>query len=146
MRPRPTPLALLADAHPTLVAERPTYPLRDLTEEERVAHSEREYVKFEQYPASAGDGGHLVGRFWTQDRLDTDVRTLTFDCPFHEDCDAGQVAIPTAPKNGPLGWGRSGNDLETITITPSIKRGPRGGCEWHGHVTLGRFDHCGDSR
>lgn len=46
------------------VGEKPKYPLRDLTEEEKERYAAYNYVKFEPYP----DG--VTGRFWTQDRLD----------------------------------------------------------------------------
>jgi hypothetical protein len=145
MTPRARPLDLLADANPTLRPIWPSYPLRDLTDEERTRYAGLGYVKFEAYPATT-DGGGTIGCFWTQARLDGDIHTLSFDCPFHEDCTAGRVEIPTALTEGPLGWGRSSTDLTLITITPSIRRGPRGGCEWHGLIQAGRFMHCGDSK
>lgn len=44
----------------------PKYPLRDLTEEEKVRYSGFNYVKFEQYPESESP---LVGCYWTAKRL-----------------------------------------------------------------------------
>lgn len=53
------------------VGIRPTYPLRDLTEEERVNNIG--YVKYEEYP----DGHDLTGRFWTQAQLDSGCGAVT---------------------------------------------------------------------
>lgn len=44
----------------------PVHPLRDLTEEELAENSRWGYVKYEAYP----EGNALLGRFWTQARLD----------------------------------------------------------------------------
>jgi hypothetical protein len=54
----------------------PKYPLRDLTDEEKVRHGAH-YVKYEQYPESEAP---LVGRHWTQadlDRVGRGCGTLT---------------------------------------------------------------------
>ena len=45
----------------------PEFPLRDLTEEEKVRFAQWNYVKFEAYPESRLP---ITGNFWTQDRLD----------------------------------------------------------------------------
>jgi hypothetical protein len=45
----------------------PSYPLRDLTPEERERHSDRGYVKYEEYPPEREP---VVGKFWTQAELD----------------------------------------------------------------------------
>jgi hypothetical protein len=45
----------------------PVYPLRDVTDEERVRYASSGYVKFEVYPESESP---LLGKYWTQDRLD----------------------------------------------------------------------------
>lgn len=53
------------------VGEKPTYPLRDITEEEgrqfNTPEKPCEYVKFEEYPDELRP---RVGRFWTQAELD----------------------------------------------------------------------------
>jgi hypothetical protein len=49
------------------VGIQPVNPLRDLTEEERTAHADGGYVKFEEYPP---DRDPVSGRFWTQEQLD----------------------------------------------------------------------------
>lgn len=49
----------------THVGKQPTYPLRDLTPEERERYPD--YVKFEIYP----EGGSKIGRYWTQKQLDS---------------------------------------------------------------------------
>jgi hypothetical protein len=45
----------------------PTYPLRDLTDEEKERYATVGYVKFEVYPESESPA---TGRFWTQAQLD----------------------------------------------------------------------------
>jgi hypothetical protein len=45
----------------------PKYPLRDLTEIEKVKYTGLQYVKFEEYPESERP---LVGRYWSQADLD----------------------------------------------------------------------------
>lgn len=45
----------------------PSHALRDLTPEEHERYDRYGYVQFEQYPENA----HGVGRFWTQDELDS---------------------------------------------------------------------------
>jgi hypothetical protein len=44
----------------------PLYALRDLSDEEQARHSGVGYVKYETYP----DGVSIVGRYWTQAKLD----------------------------------------------------------------------------
>lgn len=46
----------------------PEYPLRDLTEDERVRYKDCNYTKFEAYPESRSP---VVGRYWTQKQLDS---------------------------------------------------------------------------
>ncbi len=46
----------------------PTFPLRDLTDDERSRYRNYGYVKFETYPESRSP---ITGRFWTQADLDT---------------------------------------------------------------------------
>jgi hypothetical protein len=45
----------------------PQYPLRDLTDEEKVRYNQFGYVKFEPYPESESP---VTGRYWTQAQLD----------------------------------------------------------------------------
>jgi hypothetical protein len=51
------------------VGQQPTYPLRDLTEDEQVRHNNgaHQYAKYEVYPESRLP---LAGRYWTQKQLD----------------------------------------------------------------------------
>ena len=49
------------------VGKKSKYPLRDLTEEEKVRYAQWGYVKFEAYPESES---FVTGRFWTQKDLD----------------------------------------------------------------------------
>jgi hypothetical protein len=65
---------------------------------------------------------------------------LAFDCPIHEDC---RVEVPTAAVETDGKWGRTGTTIDTLTITPSIRR--QGACGWHGFIRGGRFETCGDS-
>ncbi len=51
------------------VGNRPRYPLRDLTDDERERYKDL-YAKYEPYPASEAP---LIGRFWTQAELDKSV-------------------------------------------------------------------------
>jgi len=46
----------------------PKYPLRDLTDEEKIRYKDIKYVKFEPYPESDSP---LVGRYWTHEQLNT---------------------------------------------------------------------------
>jgi len=83
---------------------------------------------------------------------------LSFDCPIHLN-DATEemspeervhhwcrVAIPLRGGHEKP-WDHTGDSFETITVSPSIaRRGGAGGCEWHGFIRNGRFEHCGDSR
>lgn len=60
-----------------------------------------------------------------------------FDCP----CGCGEaIFVPFANPldGGPAiqrGWVRTGETMETLTLTPSILR--LSGCRWHGWVTRG---------
>lgn len=47
---------------------KPKYPLRPLTKEEQERHAGWNYVAYEQYPE---EDGPAMGRFWTQDQLDS---------------------------------------------------------------------------
>lgn len=53
----------------------PTYPLRDLTDEERARYASVGYVKFEPYPEERRPS---VGRYWTQAQLDSIGRGCGF--------------------------------------------------------------------
>lgn len=44
----------------------PTYPLRDLTEEEHERYDRFGYIKYEEYP----EGSDALGTYWTQAKLD----------------------------------------------------------------------------
>jgi hypothetical protein len=56
------------------VGERPRYPLRDLTDEEREIHGKFGCVKYEEYPESEAP---KVGRFWTEAALSGGCGTVT---------------------------------------------------------------------
>ena len=47
--------------------EKPTYKLKDLTDEQGKRYEGVGYVKFEKYPKSSGK----IGRYWTQKQLDS---------------------------------------------------------------------------
>ena|SRR5688572_25742742 len=56
------------------VGDRPKYPLRDLTEEEKTRYAKFNYVKFEAYPESEAP---VNGVFWTQERLNSGCGIVT---------------------------------------------------------------------
>jgi hypothetical protein len=47
----------------------PKYPMRDLTEGEKLRYAEQKFIKYEAYPA---DMSPVVGRYWSQEMLDND--------------------------------------------------------------------------
>lgn len=47
------------------VGQKPIYPVRDLTDDEKARYSRYGYVKFEAYP----DGDGPLGRYWTDKEL-----------------------------------------------------------------------------
>jgi hypothetical protein len=51
---------------------RPTHPVRDLTDDERIRLGD-DYSKFEEYPG----GGPLGGRYWTREQLEGGCGTVT---------------------------------------------------------------------
>lgn len=79
---------------------------------------------------------------------------MTFECPIHDNCRLG-VAFSNPVGGGdpepfhignPI-WLRQGEDLLTLTISPSIHvQGGTNQCEWHGFIVGGVFQTCGDSR
>ena len=68
---------------------------------------------------------------------------VAFECPCG--CDS-RCYIPFAnpldggPQVDKKGWQRTGNTLETLTLSPSIQR--VGGCKWHGFLRGGRLLKC----
>jgi hypothetical protein len=66
---------------------------------------------------------------------------LNFDCPCG--CGTGPICImfknpldgKPADDYGLPSWNRTGEDFETLTLTPSIQRRCR--CDWHGFITNG---------
>ena len=68
---------------------------------------------------------------------------ISFDCPcgnckyraylnFKNPIDGGEQIEPARPS-----WKRTGEDFETMTLTPSIQR--NSGCKWHGFLTKGEL-------
>jgi hypothetical protein len=55
------------------LGQRPKYPVRDLTEEEKARYNQYGYVKYEKYP----EDHSLSGRFWTQDQLNSGCYNVT---------------------------------------------------------------------
>lgn len=39
-------------------------------------------------------------------------------------------------------WERTGEDFETLTLSPSIQRADDDGCHWHGYITNGEIINC----
>jgi hypothetical protein len=58
--------------------------------------------------------------------------------PFRNPLDDGPSYDPDRPA-----WDRTGDTFETLTLTPSIRRAH--GCGWHGFITGGEIQTCGDS-
>jgi hypothetical protein len=56
------------------VGDRPKYPLRDLTEEEKVRYAAYQYVSFEAYPENPNS---IRGRFWAEKQLKPKCGTTT---------------------------------------------------------------------
>jgi hypothetical protein len=55
------------------IGQRPTYPVRTLTEEEKECYKDAGYVAFEAYPESDS----ITGRFWTSAQLNSGCGTVT---------------------------------------------------------------------
>lgn len=56
------------------LGQTPKFPLRDLTEEEKVRHAGSEYSKFEEYPESES---LLTGHYWTEASLKKGCGAIT---------------------------------------------------------------------
>lgn len=54
--------------------KRPTYPVRDLTDDEKERYASYDYVKFEKYPEEAAP---KTGRFWTEKQLNDGCGSVT---------------------------------------------------------------------
>lgn len=54
--------------------------------------------------------------------------------PFTNPID-GKGPYTDAP--GHATWERTGDDFETLTLSPSIQRRDPGGCAWHGYIRDG---------
>jgi len=54
--------------------QKPKYPLRDLTDEEKTRYAGRAYVKYEVYPEAESS---VIGRFWTQQQLEKQCGAVT---------------------------------------------------------------------
>lgn len=74
---------------------------------------------------------------------------VIFDCPCGNHEEEHRCYIPFAnpidggPSVEPRGWQRTGADLETMSLTPSILRSiDKGGCGWHGFLRNGVFEPC----
>jgi hypothetical protein len=55
--------------------------------------------------------------------------------PFKNPLDGG----PSIHHSSTGGWLRTGEDFETLTLTPSIQRADPNGCRWHGFITNGEI-------
>lgn len=74
---------------------------------------------------------------------DTGAVTFVYCCP----CGCGvQIGLPIRPETDPAparpAWLWNGS-LSSPTLTPSIRR--LDGCRWHGFLTGGEWQPCGDS-
>ncbi len=67
---------------------------------------------------------------------------IAFDCPCGNYEEDHRCYVPFSNPIGPglhmnvRGWKRSGDTLETLTLTPSVFRCD--GCGWHGFITNGQ--------
>jgi hypothetical protein len=95
-------------------------------------------------PSWVGYGGE--GMMMNSQPIPRRERTaIEFDCPCG--CDH-RVCIPFAnPEDGQgpvysgLGWQRTGETFDDLTLTPSIQRELPARC-WHGYVTNGEVSTC----
>ena len=69
---------------------------------------------------------------------------MLFDCPCERCGNRAYVAFsnpldggPPVVNEGEAMWQRTGEDFETLTLSPSIHR--VGGCGWHGYITAGNL-------
>lgn len=67
---------------------------------------------------------------------------IIFDCPCGKCDESRKLAIPFKnpldggpPEENERGWTRTGDTIETLSLTPSILR--MEGCKWHGFITNG---------
>ncbi len=76
---------------------------------------------------------------------------LQFKCPCggkHHEYDLIFVAFANPLDGGPAvgsashAWHRTGDTIDTITLSPSIQRMDPGGCRWHGFVRNGATETC----
>lgn len=77
---------------------------------------------------------------------------LQFKCPCggkHHEYDMVYVAFSNPLDGGPPfknpnqpTWHRTGDTIETLTLTPSIQRMDPDGCRWHGFVRNGATETC----
>lgn len=97
---------------------------------------------------------HWTGYIIGQGRSERTGVALIFECPIHDH----YLSVPLRkPLDGgpPIAdWFPSGAlwelvgppDFATLTFAPSIHvQGGEKGCQWHGFIRDGRFEHCGDS-
>lgn len=64
---------------------------------------------------------------------------VTMDCPCG--CDS-PLYVPFADPDTQCNWTKTGDTIETLTLTPSVFRA--GGCagKWHGHIINGEAKAC----
>jgi len=93
-------------------------------------------------PEFVGHGGEGVYRSDTGEPVPRTERAgIIFDCPCGNTDEDHRLFVPFANPIGPgplisqQGWQRRGDDVETLTLTPSILR--HTDCAWHGFITDG---------
>jgi hypothetical protein len=69
---------------------------------------------------------------------------LICNCPCGNPDESHRLYVPfrnpigPGPLVRPFGWQRTGDNVDNLTLTPSIHRvKERGGCGWHGFITRG---------
>lgn len=72
---------------------------------------------------------------------------IAFDCPCGNHEEDHRCYVPfsvaldgTPGGHGEKGWQRTGDTVETLTLTPSIQR--LEDCRWHGFITNGEVRTC----
>ncbi len=101
-----------------------------------------------KFVGSGGEGVYDINGYPVPRR---DGIGLIFKCPCgkHDECDRVFVTFANPLDGGPAldrgytadkplpTWQRTGDTIETITLSPSILRTDPDGCQWHGWVRNG---------
>lgn len=92
-----------------------------------------------------GAGGPGVSNADGSEAEDRHGVGVAMNCPCG--CDRG-LFVPFAnpldgkPQHGPQGWQRTGDTIETLTLSPSVLRKGPESCGWHGWIRNGEAVQC----